>query len=279
MNKKPQIIAFQGEVGAYSDLSCRTVYPDLQTLPCTSFDEAFEAVENGKADLAMIPIDNTIAGRVADVHRLIPTHDLFVIGEHFLPVHHNLLGVKGSKISDLKHVHSHIHALPQCRNIIGQLGLKTHVHADTAGAAAEIARQNDKAHAAIASSLAAEIYGLEILQDNIQDTEENITRFLILSTEPEMPPQSETTISSLLFNVRNIPAALYKALGGFATNGLSLTKLESYVDKGFDVAQFYCEVLGHPELQNFQLALEELGFYANDVKFLGAYPAHKQRNL
>jgi prephenate dehydratase len=279
MNTKPKIIAFQGELGAYSDLSCRTVFPNMQTLPCKSFDDAFQAVDDGDADLAMIPVDNTIAGRVADVHRLIPKHELFIIGENFLPVHHNLLGVKGAKIEDIRHVHSHIHALPQCRKIIKELNLQTHVGADTASAAGEIARKNDKTHAAIASSLAAEIYGLEIIKSGIEDTTNNVTRFLILSPEPEIPETKTKILSSLLFTVRNIPAALYKALGGFATNGLSLTKLESYVDSDFDAAQFYCEILGHPDNDNFQLALEELGFYASDVKFLGAYPAHPNRKL
>lgn len=280
MNTKPKIIAFQGEAGAYSDLSCRNVFPNLQTLPCTSFDEAFQAVDSGDADFAMIPVDNTLAGRVADVHTLIPKHDLFVIGEHFQPVHHNLLGIKGSTKADLKHVHSHVHALPQCKNIISAMGIEKHVHADTAGAAAEISRKKDKAHGAIASSLAAEIYGLDILEADIQDSDHNITRFLILSPEPEIPEDETTlTISSLIFEVRNIPAALYKALGGFATNGLSLMKLESYVNDDFDAAQFYCEVLGHPDSDAFRHAIEELGFYANSVKFIGAYPAHPDRHL
>lgn len=278
MNTKPKIIAFQGEHGAYSDLACRTVFPDLQTLPCTTFDEAFQAVQNETADLAMIPVDNTIAGRVADVHTLMPRHDLFIIGEHFQPVDHNLLGIKGAKLEDIKHVHSHVHALPQCKNLIKELNLTPHVHADTAGSANAISQQQDKTHAAIASSLAAEIYGLDILKVKIQDNQNNLTRFLILSPDPTTPEETTKTISSLIFQVRNIPAALYKALGGFATNGLSLTKLESYVDENFDVAKFYCEVLGHPESNAFQLALEELGFYADDVKFLGAYPAHPDRN-
>ncbi len=277
MKTKPKIIAFQGAPGAYSDLSCRKVFPDLQTLPCASFDMAFSAVEKGEADLAMIPIDNTIAGRVADVHALMPNHDLFIVGEHFQPVHHNLLGVKGTTLDDIKVVHSHVHALPQCRNLFKTLDAEPRVHADTAGAAAEVARVGDKTHAAIASSLAAEIYDLDILKDNIEDESHNTTRFLILSLDPDVPPIDAPTISSLIFDVRNIPAALYKALGGFATNGLSLTKLESYVDEHFDVAQFYCEVVGHPDSQAFQLALEELGFYANEVRFLGAYPAHPNR--
>lgn len=277
MNTKPKIIAFQGEAGAFSDLSCRSVYPDLKTLPCTSFDEAFLAVEDERADLAMIPVDNTIAGRVAAVHTLLPKHDLFIIGEHFQPVCFNLLGIKGARKEDLKYVHSHVHALPQCKALLQSMPVEARVHADTAGAAAEIARMNDKEHGALASSLAAEIYGLDILEPSVQDADHNTTRFLILSLEPEVPDEHISVVSSLIFDVRNIPAALYKALGGFATNGLSLTKLESYVDEHFDVAQFYCEVLGHPDSKAFQLALEELGFYANDVRFLGAYPAHPNR--
>lgn len=272
-------IAFQGAHGAYSDMSCRAVFPDLETLPCDTFHEAFSAVREGLTDLAMIPIDNTIAGRVADVHHLMSEGDLFIIGEHFQPVNHMLLGVKGAKLSDLKHVHSHIHAIPQCRKYLGKLDVKAHVHADTAGAAKEISERKDPAHGAIASSLAAEIYDLEILARDIEDQSSNTTRFLILSPEPIIPEIEDNTkvMTSLLFEVRNIPAALYKALGGFATNGLSITKLESYVDENFQAARFFCDIEGHPESRAFKRALEELGFYAKDVTFLGAYPAHKSR--
>ncbi len=271
-------IAFQGAHGAYSDMSCRAVFPDLETLPCDSFDVAFDAVADGKADLAMIPVDNTIAGRVADVHHLMPKRDLFIIGEHFQPVNHMLLGVKGAKKEDLKHVHSHVHALPQCREFLKSLSVSSHVHADTAGAAREIAEKHDKAHGAIASSLAGDIYGLEVLDRDIEDCSHNVTRFLILSPEPDFPDvEEEDVVTSLLFEVRNIPAALYKALGGFATNGLSLTKLESYVDENFQAARFYCDIEGHPESRPFNRALEELGFYAKDVKLLGAYKAHEFR--
>lgn len=266
-------IAFQGAKGAFSDLACRTVFPTLETIPCNAFDDAFSAVNENKADLAMIPIDNTIAGRVADVHHLMPEGNLFIIGEHFQPIRHALLGVKGSSLDSIKHVHSHVHALPQCKKFIQSKKLTPHVHADTAGAAQEIAQLADPAHSAIASELAAEIYGLEILERHIQDEHHNTTRFLILGKEPEIPDESVHTITSLIFGVRNIPAALYKCLGGFATNGLSLSKLESYVDPNFQAASFYCDVEGHPESDDFKLALEELGFYATDVKFLGAYPA------
>ncbi|MCB1720706.1 MAG: prephenate dehydratase, partial [Alphaproteobacteria bacterium] len=228
-------------------------------------------------DLAMIPIDNTIAGRVADVHHLMPNGNLYIIGEHFQPICHALLGIKGAKIEDLKHVHSHVHAIPQCRKIIQRLGLKAHIHADTAGAAEDIANRKDPKHGAIASDLAAEIYNLEILEHHIQDEHHNTTRFLILGPQPEIPDEDIPTITSLIFGVRNIPAALYKCLGGFATNNLSLSKLESYVDPNFQAARFFCDIEGHPDSNSFKLALEELGFYATDVKFLGAYPAHPFR--
>ncbi len=277
---KPKTIAFQGVYGAYSDMACRSVFPDAKTLPCQSFNEAFSAVSEGKVDLAMIPVDNTIAGRVADVHHLMPNGNLYIIAEHFQPVNHMLLGVKGAKIEDLKYVHSHIHALPQCRVFLDKLGVTPLIHADTAGAAKEIAAKGDKSHGAIASSLAADIYDLEIIASDIENESHNSTRFLILAPEPHIPDinSGQKVITSLYFEVRNIPAALYKALGGFATNGLSLTKLESYVDETFQAATFYCDIEGHPESREFKLALEELGFFAKDVKFLGAYPAHPFRN-
>lgn len=270
-------IAFQGAVGAYSDMACRAVFPGVETLPCVSFEEAFAAVQEGRADLAMIPVDNTIAGRVADVHHLMPDGDLFIIGEHFQPICHALLGVKGSSKDKLKHVHSHVHAIPQCRKIVQDLGLKAHVHADTAGAAEEISQRNDLEHAAIASELAAEIYDLDILEKDVQDEDHNTTRFLVLGPEPHIPEELDNTITSLIFEVRNIPAALYKCLGGFATSGMGMSKLESYVDPNFQSAKFFCDVEGHPESEEFKLALEELGFYAADVKFLGAYKAHPFR--
>ena len=279
MLKNARKISFQGAKGAYSDLSCRAVYPGMETVSCATFEDAFNAVRENTADLAMIPIDNTLAGRVADVHHLMPKGDLFIIGEHFQPIRFSLLGVKGAKKEEIKHVHSHIHALPQCRGVIQRLGLKAHVHADTAGAAEKIAHDGDKAHAALASELAAEIYELDIIERDVQDADHNTTRFVILAPEPNVPIYEENGdyLTSLLFEVRNIPAALYKSLGGFATNKLSLAKLESYIDPNFQGAQFYCEVEGHPDSPAFRLALEELGFYAKDVKFLGAFPAHKLR--
>jgi len=277
MPKFYQKIAFQGALGAYSDVAARAVFPGIETVPCASFDDAFAAVHGGATDLAMIPVDNTLAGRVADVHRLLPKNELFIIGEYFHPVHHCLLGVKGAKIGDLKFVHSHVHAIPQCRKAIQRLKLTPRVHADTAGAAEEIARNGDRAHGAIASALAAEIYGLDILEANIHDEDHNTTRFLILAREPQTPKDHADVLTSLLFEVRHLPASLYKAMGGFATNGLNMVKLESYIDENFQAAQFYCEVEGHPESAPFKRALEELTFFAKDVKFLGAYPAHPFR--
>ncbi len=272
-------IAFSGVPGAYSDMACRAAYPDMESLPCAAFEDAFAAVTNGEAKLAMIPVDNTIAGRVADVHHLLPGGDLYIIAEHFEPIRHALLGVKGAKKEDLKYIWSHIHALPQCRNFIRKMNLQQEVRADTAGAAAEIAEMNDPAYAAIASPLAAEIYGLDILESDIQDADHNTTRFLVLSKERLIPLQTEKVLTTLLFRVRNIPAALYKALGGFATNGVNLTKLESYVDEHFQAAQFYVDMEGHPDSRAVQLALEELNFYAAEVKFLGSYPAHPFRGM
>lgn len=272
-------ISFQGAHGAYSDIACREVFPDLETVPCDTFEEAFAAVRDGATDLAMIPVDNTLAGRVADVHHFLPKSGLSIIGEHFLKIEHALLGVKGAKIEDLKHVHSHLHALPQCRKIIKELGLKPHVHADTAGAASEVAEKNDPQHAAIASTLAGKIYGLDLLRPDVQDADHNTTRFLVLSKEPSVPKLDEKTtyITSFIFSVRNIPAALYKAMGGFATNGINMIKLESYVNPQFQVAQFYVDVIGHPESRPLQLAMEELGFFAKEVTILGTYAAHPFR--
>lgn len=274
-----QIIAFQGVKGAYSDLAAREVFPDAQTLPCETFAKAFKALQNAQADLAMIPVDNSLAGRVADVHRLMPKSGLHIIGETFQPIRHALMGVKGAKISDLTDVHSHIHALPQCEKIIANLKLTPHVCADTAGAAKDIAALNDKTQAAIGSVLAAEIYGLDILQKDVQDEDHNTTRFLILSREGHVAPfdKKKNYITSFIFEVRNIPAALYKAMGGFATNNINMIKLESYIDEKFQTARFYADVEGHPEDRPLQLAMEELGFFTKEVILLGAYEAHPFR--
>ncbi len=271
-------ISFQGAKGAYSDQACRELYPDAQTLPCQSFEDAFEAVIKGEADLAVIPIDNTLAGRVADVHHLLPTSGLHIIGEHFLSINHCLMAPKGATLESLTHVHSHVHALPQCRKFIRNHGLTPVIHADTAGSAAEIADRNDPTQGAIASALAAEIYGLQILERGIQDDESNKTRFIILSPTAQTFDIQDDVITSFVFEVRNIPAALYKTLGGFATNGVNMIKLESYVDDQFNAARFYCEILGHTREEAVCLAMEELGFYAKNIVILGSYPKSPLRD-
>ena len=272
-------IAFQGLAGAYSHLACTEAYPAMEPLPCVSFDAAFEAVENGAARLAMIPIENSVAGRVADIHHLLPDSELHIIAEHFQRVTHQLLGLKGAAIGDLKTVHSHIHALPQCRKLIQELGLEPRVHADTAGAAAELAASGDATAAVIASSLAAEIYGLEILRSGVEDADNNTTRFIVMAKEPADPePNDGPVMTTFVFRVRNVPAALYKALGGFATNGVNMVKLESYMTDGtFMATQFYADIEGHPSDEPVRLALEELGFFTRTVKVLGIYPAHPFR--
>lgn len=275
----PRSIAFQGAPGAYSHQACGAVYPDAEAIPCLSFEDAFAAVQDKQADLAMIAIDNSLAGRVADVHRLLPGSGLHIIGEYFLPVHHALLAVRGTRIDQVCKVYSHIHALPQCRKIIRRLGIAPMVHADTAGAAKDVAARNDPSEAAIASTLAARIYGLDILMENIEDEDYNTTRFLILSGEGRPAPfeKGGSYITTMVFQVRDIPAALYKALGGFATNGINLTKLESYVDRNFQAGLFYCDVEGHPDDPLFALALEELRFFAQGITLMGTYPAHPFR--
>ncbi|MBU6234279.1 MAG: prephenate dehydratase [Alphaproteobacteria bacterium] len=273
----PKRIAFQGAPGAYSDLSCRAVFPKAETMPCSSFEDAFAAVSKGTADLAMIPIENSLAGRVADVHHLMPASGLHIVGEHFQPIRHCLLGIKGSKISQLKRVHSHVMALPQCRKSIRELKLHPVVHEDTAGAAAKVAHDGNPTEAAIASELAAEIYGLQILKRDMQDRDDNVTRFVILSKAHIVPKVGEKVMTSFAFGVRNIPAALYKSLGGFATNGINMTKIESYLGEGFAAAEFYCEVEGHPDDKSMHLAFEELEFYANGIKVLGTFPMHAYR--
>ncbi len=272
-------IAFQGAPGAYSDLACRVSRPEMETLACRSFEDAFAAVLERKASLAMIPIENSVAGRVADIHHLLPSSGLHIIGEHYQRVNHHLLAVKGARIDGLTHVHSHIHALNQCRLLIRKLGVEPVVHVDTAGAAAEIAHRGDTTQAVIASELAGEVHGLVSLRANIEDAEHNTTRFLIMAREAIVPhPKSGPVMTSFVFRVRNVPAALYKALGGFATNGVNMTKLESYLVGGrFNAAQFYAEVEGHPEHRGLRLAFEELDFFSREVRILGVYPQHPYR--
>lgn len=272
-------IAFQGAPGAYSDLACRAVFPNDTTLPCLSFDDAFAAVLEGQADLAMIPVENSVAGRVADVHHLLPEGGLSIIGEHYQPVVHHLLALPGARIGDIREAHSHVQALSQSRLFLREKNIKAVVATDTAGAASEIARLGDKGIAAIASELAGKIYGLQSLAADIANLRNNTTRFLILAREPVKTKASDGAhITTLVFRVRSVPASLYKALGGFATNGINITKLESYlVDGTFTAAQFYLDVESHPDDAGFRHAFEELAFFAHQVKILGTYPAHPFR--
>jgi prephenate dehydratase len=273
------VIAFQGVAGAYSDMACRAVHPDMTTLPCDTFEDTFAAVRDGKAALAMIPIENSSSGRVADIHHLLPDSGLHIIAEHFQVVHHQLLAAKGASLDTVKTVRSHVQALSQCREFTRAQGLKAVAHVDTAGAAAEVAKLADPSQAAIASELAGELHGLEILMRDVHDAAHNTTRFLIMAEEPIDPdPDAGLVITSFVFRVRSVPAALYKALGGFSTNGINITKLESYIiDGSFTVAQFYADVEGHPDHRLVRLAFEELGFFSREVKILGVYPASSFR--
>ncbi|MFL9825475.1 prephenate dehydratase [Rhodoplanes sp. SY1] len=274
-------IVFQGEPGANSDIACREAYPDHTPVPCPTFEDAFTAVSSGKATLGMIPIENSVAGRVADIHHLMPTSRLRIVAEWFLPIRNQLMAPKGATLEGLKTVESHIMALGQCRRFLRKLGATTKVQADTAGAARIVAEAGDKTRAAIASRLAAEIYGLDILAENVEDESHSTTRFIVLSKEPAVAePNNGPVITTFVFQVRNIPAALYKALGGFATNGINMTKLESYMLEGnFAATQFYADVEGHPEERGLKLALEELAFFSQPktLKILGVYPAHPIR--
>jgi prephenate dehydratase len=274
-----RLIAFQGAPGAYSDLACREVHPEMATLACDTFEDAISAVREGRAALAMLPIENSVAGRVADIHHLLPGSELSIIAEHFQRVSHHLLALPGATIAGLKTVRSHVHALSQCRALIRKLGIKPVVAADTAGAAAEIALKGDKTVAAIASELAGKAYGLVSLMENIEDEEHNTTRFLVMAKEARpLPPDGRRAVTTFVFRVRNVPAALYKAMGGFATNGVNMTKLESYMLGGrFTATQFYADVDGRPEDRPLQLAFEELRFFTTEVKILGTYPAHPFR--
>jgi prephenate dehydratase len=267
-------IAFQGAPGAYSDLACRRVFPAMTSLPCAAFEDAFAAVREGRAALAMMPIENSVAGRVADIHHLMPGSGLFIIAEHFERVNHHLLALPGARLDQIRTVRSHVHALSQCRDFIRAHRLQPVVRADTAGSAAEIKELGDPTIAAIASELAGEIYGLVSLKENIEDAEHNTTRFLVMSREEKRAPRGLPTVTTFVFNVRNVPAALYKALGGFATNGVNMTKLESYMVGGqFAATQFYADVEAHPDDRSLELALEELEFFSTEVRILGVYPA------
>jgi prephenate dehydratase len=267
-------IAFQGRPGAYSDLACRGAYPTWRTLPCETFQAAMEAVHGGAAELAMIACENSLAGRVPDVHVLMPDSGLHVVGEHFQRVEHCLLAPKGATLQTLKRVHSHEVALGQVRKLLKELNLRGVVEADTAGAAEQVAAWNNPEDGAIASSLAAALFGLEILRANVEDAAHNTTRFYIMArSAPILAPDTPDLMTSFVFRVRNVPAALYKALGGFATNGVNMTKLESYMVGGqFTATQFLCEVEGHPEQPELRRALEELSFFSRETRILGVYP-------
>ncbi|MGV7216357.1 prephenate dehydratase [Bradyrhizobium sp. UFLA05-112] len=272
-------IAFQGEPGANSHIAIDEAYPDAEPMPCATFEDALSAISSGEADLGMIPIENSVAGRVADIHHLLPASGLFIIGEWFLPIRHQLMAVKGTRLEDIKSVESHVHALGQCRRIIRKLGVKPIVAADTAGSARDISERKDKSVAAIASRLAAKIYGLDILAEDIEDEAHNTTRFVVLAREAKWAEQdSGPLVTSFVFRVRNLPAALYKALGGFATNGVNMTKLESYmVDGNFFATQFYADVDGHPNDKGLAFALEELKFFSREFRIVGVYPGHPFR--
>jgi prephenate dehydratase len=278
---KRKKIAFQGEPGANSDLACRNAYRDHAPLPCPTFEDVFAALRSRRADLAMIPIENSVAGRVADIHHLMPHSGMHIIAEYFLPVRHQLMAPTGASLKTVKTAQSHIQALGQCRQTLRKLHLKSVTAADTAGSAREIAEAGDATRAAIASDLAAKIYKLKILKRNIEDEKHNTTRFIVLSRKAKWASRSQKDlITTFVFQVRNIPAALYKALGGFATNGINMTKLESYmVDGSFAATQFYADVEGHPTNRALELALEELEFVTQPktLKILGVYPAHKYR--
>ncbi|MER8486370.1 prephenate dehydratase [Mesorhizobium sp. M1322] len=280
MREKTNRIAFQGEPGANSDTACRNMFPDMEPLPCPTFEDAFNAVETGKADLAMIPIENTIAGRVADIHHLLPESKLHIVGEYFLPIHFQLMVLPGVRRDEIKTVHSHIHALGQCRKYIRKNGWKPMVAGDTAGAAKLVAGLKDRTMAALAPALASTLYGLDIIEENVEDTDSNVTRFVVLTRNrqwAERPSADARMMTTFIFRVRNVPAALYKAMGGFATNGINMTKLESYQLGAFTATLFYADIEGHPDDPLVKLALDELAFFSREMRILGVYPASESR--
>tara|TARA_Y100000590_G_scaffold50522_1_gene53259 strand:+ start:4942 stop:5790 length:849 start_codon:yes stop_codon:yes gene_type:complete len=278
MEKKIKV-AFQGEKGAYSHLASLEVFPNVEARACATFEEAFQLAKDDLSYRILIPIENSLAGRVADIHYLIPKYKLQIHAEHFQKVNHNLLGIKGSKIEDIKTVRSHAQAIGQCRKIISEYNLKTIIAADTAGSAKFISEKKDKSESAIASKLAAKIYNLEILKSKIEDESGNVTRFLIMGKETQHPArEGKKYITSCIFKLKSIPAALYKSLGGFATNGVNLCKLESFsVKNTFDQVNFYIDIEGHIEDPSLQKALEELGFHTQRLDVLGVYEAHQFR--
>ena len=280
MADKTNRISFQGEPGANSDTACRNMFPGMEPLPCPTFEDAFNAVQSGKADLAMIPIENTIAGRVADIHYLLPESRLHIIGEYFLPIHFQLMVLPGVDRKEIRTIHSHIHALGQCRKYIRKNGWKAVVAGDTAGAAKLVSETGERSMAALAPRLASSLYGLDILEENVEDTDTNVTRFVVLTKDKEWverPSPEAGMMTTFIFRVRNVPAALYKAMGGFATNGVNMTKLESYQLGAFTATLFYADIEGHPEDANVKLALEELRFFSREMRIVGVYPRSDSR--
>ena len=273
-------IAFQGEPGAYSHEACRKARPGMEAMPCRTFEDAIDAVKSGKADLAMLPVENSTYGRVADIHSLLPQSGLHIIEEAFVRVHINLLGVPGAQLTDISHAMSHTVLLGQCKTFLQHHGIHRITGADTAGSAQHVSEAGEPATAALASPLAGEIYGLDVLAEHIEDNANNTTRFLIMSREANDSRRGQHgMITSFVFQVRNIPAALYKAMGGFATNSVNMTKLESYMVEGsFTATQFYADIEGHPEDANVQLALDELAYFTTNIEILGVYPADQGRN-
>ncbi len=280
MPEKTNKISFQGEPGANSDSACRDMYPAMEPLPCPTFEDALNAVESGKADLAMIPIENTIAGRVADIHHLLPESKLHIVGEYFMPIHFHLMVLPGVKREEIRTVHSHIHALGQCRKYIRKNGWKPVIAGDTAGAAKLVAEEKQRSMAALSPALAAKLYGLDVIEENVEDIESNTTRFVVLTKSRqwvERPTPEAKMMTTFIFRVRNVPAALYKAMGGFATNGVNMTKLESYQLGAFTATQFYADIEGHPDDPGVKNALEELRFFTREVRIVGVYPRSDSR--
>lgn len=277
MAESDNVIAFAGVPGANADLACRRAYPYMTSLPVATFEDVFDAVEQGRAEIGMIPIENSHAGRVAEIHNILPNTELSIIGEHFQRVEHQLLAAKGATLKSIKTVYSHPQALMQCRDYLRHMGVETVKYSNTAAAAEDVSKWNDPTKAAIASELAAELYGLTRLDSNIEDADDNTTVFIAIAKEP-VDPEGARIITTLIFEARNIPAALYKALGGFATNNVNLLKLESYIPGGVSsTAQFFVSFEGSTKERNVQLAIEELGFYCRKVKVLGVYPAAAER--
>ncbi|MGV8949521.1 MAG: prephenate dehydratase [Cypionkella sp.] len=271
-------IAFQGELGAYSHQACAQARPDFEPVPCTTFEDVVEMTRSGEVELGMLAVENSTYGRVADVHSLLPKSGLFIVDEAFVRVHVNLLGVPGAKLEDVTEAHGHVVILPQCAGFLKAHNIKGRVSSDNARAAREVAEAGDKSRAALASELAASIYGLDVLARHIEDHANNTTRFLVMSPKPDLERRAESMKTTFTFRVRNIPAALYKAMGGFATNGINMTKLESYMVGGsFTATEFYSDIEGHPEDANVKRALEELDYFSTEVRILGVYPADLRR--